>query len=90
MKFLKFVLVVLALLLLVWFGLWAIGIVSALLWYAVWIGVIGAIGYGGYRLLFGTKDDSPKKLEEKLPIGIAEVKNYDRALEEYKEKYLPK
>lgn len=89
MKFLKFLLVVFALLLLVWFGFWAIGIVSALLWYAVWIGVIGAIGYGGYRLLFKKNQETPQ-LEEKLPIGIAEVKDYDRALEEYKKKYLPK
>lgn len=88
MKFVKFLLVVFALLLLVWFGFWAIGIVSALLWYAVWIGVIAAVGYGGYRLLKG-KDETPR-LEEKLPIGIAEVKDYDRALEEYKRKYLPK
>jgi len=89
MKFIKFVLVALALLLLVWFGFWAIGIVSALLWYAVVIGVIAAVGYGGYRLLF-KKDETPKQLEEKMPIGIAEVKDYDRALEEYKKKYLPK
>jgi Flp pilus assembly protein TadB len=89
MKFLKFLLVVFALLLLVWFGFWAIGIVSALLWYAVVIGVIAAVGYGGYRLLF-KKDETPKQLEEKLPIGIAEIKDSDRALEEYKRKYLPK
>jgi hypothetical protein len=89
MKFIKFVLIALALLLLVWFGFWAIGIVSALLWYAVVIGVIGAVGYGGYRLLF-RKDESPKQLEEKLPIGIAEIQDSDRALEEYKRKYLPK
>jgi hypothetical protein len=88
MKFIKFVLIALALLLLVWFGFWAIGIVSALLWYAVVIGVIGAVGYGGYRLL--KKDDTPKRLEEKLPIGIAEMKDSDRALDEYKRKYLPK
>ena len=89
MKFIKFVLIALALLLLVWFGFWAIGIVSAVLWYAVVIGVIGAIGYGGYRLLF-KKDETTKQLEEKLPIGIAEIKDSDRALEEYKRKYLPK
>lgn len=89
MKILKFILIALALLLLVWFGFWAIGIVSALLWYAVVIGVIGAIGYGGYRLLFKEKGET-RQLEEKLPIGIAEVKDYDRALEEYKKKYLPK
>jgi Flp pilus assembly protein TadB len=89
MKFLKFLLVVFALLLLVWFGFWAIGIVSAFLWYAVVIGVIAAAGYGGYRLLF-KKDETTKQLEEKLPIGIAEIKDSDRALEEYKRKYLPK
>lgn len=88
MKFLKFLLIALGLLLLVLFGFWAVGIVYALLWYAFWIGLVGAIGYGGYRLL--KKDEGPKKLEDKMPIGIAEVKDYDRALEEYKRKYLPK
>lgn len=87
MKFIKWLLIIIGIFLLVWLGLWAIGIVSALLWYAFWIGVIGVIGYGGYKLL---AKGEPRQLEEKTPIGIAEVGDADRALEEYRRKYLPK
>jgi hypothetical protein len=72
------------LLLLVWLGLWAIGLISALLWYAFWIGILGAIGYGGYRLL-AKKEETPR-LAENTPIAIAEIRT-DRVLEEYKKKY---
>lgn len=84
MKFFKWLLIIVGLLLLVWLGLWAIGLISALLWYAFWIGVVGAIGYGGYRLL--VKKEEPRKLPENTPIAIAEMRT-DRVLEEYKKKF---
>jgi hypothetical protein len=63
------------------------GIISAILWFALWAGLIAAIGYGGYKLLFAR--EKPKaELEEKTPIAIADLKDTDRALEEYKRKYL--
>lgn len=70
-------------------GIWLIGIISAILWFALWIGLIAAIGYGGYKLFLG-KSKSSAKLEEKTPIAIADLKDTDRALEEYKRKLLPK
>jgi hypothetical protein len=83
-KFIKWLLIIIGLLLLVWLGLWAIGLISALLWYVFWIAVIGAIGYGGYKLLAGKEE--PRKLPENTPIAIAEIRT-DRVLEEYKKKY---
>lgn len=84
MNFIKWVLIIIGLLLLVWLGFWAIGVIWALLWYAFWIGLLGAIGYGGYRLL-AKKEETPK-LSENTPIAIAEIRT-DRVLEEYKKKY---
>jgi hypothetical protein len=68
-------------------AIWLIGIISAILWFALWIGLFAAIGYGGYKLFFA-KEKSTPKLEEKTPIAIADLKDTDRALEEYKRKYL--
>lgn len=91
MKFIKWLLIIVGLFLVVWLGFWAIGVISAilwtLLWYGFWIGLVGVIGYGGYKLL--TKGEQ-RQLEEKPPIAIAEVGDADRALEEYRRKYLPK
>lgn len=65
-----------------------IGFVFGLLWYVLVIGVLAAIGYGGYKILKAS--DEPAQIESKPPVVIGEMKNVDRALEEYKRKYLPK
>jgi hypothetical protein len=85
----KIILIAIGLIAVVLVGYWLIGVVAALLWLLVWIGVIGAIGYGGYRLFFAKEKETPR-LEEKPPVVIAEMKDVDRALEEYKRKSLPK
>ena len=87
MDTLKIILAAIGVIAVVVIAIWLIGIISALLWFALWIGLIGAIGYGGYKLLFGKAKTTPK-LEEKTPIAIADLKDTDRALEEYKRKYL--
>lgn len=87
MDTIKIILAVIGVIAVVIVAIWLIGIVSAILWFALWIGLIAAIGYGGYRLLFGKKKDAPK-LEEKTPIAIADLEDTDRQLEEYKRKYL--
>lgn len=90
MDTIKVILAVIGVIAVVVVAIWLIGIISALLWFALWIGLIAAIGYGGYKL-FLAKDKSTKpKLEEKTPIAIADLKDTDRALDEYKRKYLPK
>lgn len=87
MDTIKIILAVIGVIAVVVAGIWLIGIISALLWIALWIGLIAAIGYGGYKLLLGKRKTTPK-LEEKTPIAIADLKDTDRALEEYKRKYL--
>jgi hypothetical protein len=87
MDTLKIILAVIGVIALVVVAIWLIGIISALLWFGLWIGLIAAIGYGGYKLLFAREKTKPR-LEEKTPIAIADLKDTDRALEEYKRKYL--
>ena len=87
MDTIKIILAALGVIAIVIIAIWLIGIVSAILWFALWAGLIAAIGYGGYKLLFG-RTKSKAQLEEKTPIAIAELKVTDRTLEEYKRKYL--
>jgi hypothetical protein len=82
------ILILLGLLTVGFLGYFLIGIISSLLWYAFVIGVIGAVGYGGYKL-FNKSKETPQ-IEGKQTISISEMDNADRALEEYKQKYLPK
>ncbi|NNE98972.1 MAG: hypothetical protein HKN25_08115 [Pyrinomonadaceae bacterium] len=89
MKILKFIALLLAIGVGAYFLLVLLGWVSALLWYAFWGGLL-MIGAGvGYKLFLAGGDDEQPKLEEKKPTAISELENADRALEEYKEKYLP-
>jgi len=89
MKILKFIALLLAIGVGAYLLLFLLGWVSALLWYAFWGGLL-MIGAGvGYKLfLSGVTEDQPQ-LEEKKPTAISELENADRALEEYKQKYLP-
>ena len=89
MDVIKLILIAIGLIAIVVVGIWLIGIISALLWFALWIGLIGAIAYGGYKLFFEKKKETVL-LDEKSPIVIAEMKDVDRTLEEYKRKTLPK
>jgi hypothetical protein len=89
MDTIKIILAVVGVIAVVVVGIWLIGIISAILWFGLWIGLIAAIGYGGYKF-FLDKGKSTKALEEKSPIQIADMKDTDRQLEEYKRKYLPK
>lgn len=84
MKFIKWLLAIIGVLVLIWLGLWAVGVIYGLLFYVFWIAVIGAIGYGGYKLL--SRGDKTRELEDGMPIAIAEMRT-DRVLEEYKRKF---
>lgn len=88
MNFIKLILIAIGLYLLVMLGFAVIGIVYSALWYLFWLGVIAIGGAVGYKLL--KKDVEKPKLEDKAPISIAEMRDADRALEEYKRKYLSK
>ena len=89
MDTIKLILIAIGLLTVVVAGYFLIGIVFSILWFLLWVGLIGALGYGGYKLFFA-KEKGTARLEEKTPITIAEMKDVDRALEEYKRKSLPK
>lgn len=85
MDTIKIILAAIGVIAIVIIAIWLIGIISAILWFALWAGLIAAVGYGGYKLLFAKEKP---KLEEKTPVAIADLKDTDRALEEYKRKYL--
>ena len=87
MNIIKIILILVGLLTVGFLGYFLIGVVFSLLWYALVIGALAAVGYGGYKLF--KKSEAPQ-LEGKRPVAISEMDNADRALEEYKRKYLPK
>jgi hypothetical protein len=68
---------------------WLFGVIVSLLWYGVIFGVIAIAGTVGYKLILTGADEDTPKLNEKRPTAISELENADRALEEYKQKYLP-
>lgn len=88
MNYIKLILIVIGLILTAMLAFSIIGIVYSALWYLFLLGVVAVGGFVGYKLL--QKDGNAPQLEDKTPIGIAEMKNLDRELEEYKQKYLPK
>ncbi len=88
MNFIKIILIAIGLVLAVMLAFSVIGIVYSALWYLFLLGIVAVGGAVGYKLL--VKDKESMRLEDKTPITIAEMKDADRALEEYKRKYLPK
>ena len=88
MKFIKIILVAVGLIVAVMLAFSIFSIVYSALWYLFLLGIVAIGGAVGYKLLI--KDKEQPQLEEKIPTTIAEMKNHDRALEEYKRKYLPK
>lgn len=89
MDFIKIILIAIGLIVLFVAGYWLIGVVYGLFWLLLYAGIIGAIGYGGYKLFF-EKEKPKAQLQDKTTIAIADLQDADRALEEYKRKYLPK
>mgnify|MGYP000297747656 CR=1 FL=1 len=89
MKLLKFLALLAAIGLGAYLLLFLFGWISALLWYAFWGGLL-MVGAGvGYKLFLSGGSEEQPKLEEKKPTAISELENADRALEEYKQKFLP-
>ena len=88
MNFIRIILVAVALVIAAMLAFSLIGIVYSALWYLFLLGIVAVGGAVGYKLL--VKDEKPPQLADKTPPTIAEMENADRALEEYKRKYLPK
>jgi hypothetical protein len=90
MKFLKFLLLIFALLFVVW-GAWALlgavaGLLYALVKWAVIISVIALAGVGAYKLLAGPDRDEPAALSP----AEAEMLKAERMLAELRRKELTK
>ena len=88
MNFIKIILIAIGLVLAAMLAFSIVGIVYSALLYLFLLGIVAVGGAVGYKLL--VKDKESMRFEDKTPITIAEMKDADRALEEYKRKYLPK
>jgi hypothetical protein len=87
MNIIKLILAVIGLIFVGMVLLWAIGFVGTLLWYLFWIGLLGAIGYGGYRLFRKIED---KALGGGSQRGIDGGMDIPMSWDEYDRKYLHK
>lgn len=90
MKILKLIILFAAIGLGAYILLWLFGVIASLLWYAFWVALVLIGGAVGYKLFLSGGDEDTPKLPEKRPTAISELENADRALEEYRQKYLPK
>jgi hypothetical protein len=66
---------------------WLFGIITSLIWYGFWIGVIAAVGYGGYKLF---KKAEAKALESEKYSGLGTGYDINMSWDEYERKYLKK
>ena len=87
MKIIKVILAMLGLVFGVMLFLWLFGWVASLLWYGLWLGVIGAVGYGAYRLF--TKAEQ-RYVGGGTGAGSIEARDFDMSWDEYERKYLSK
>jgi len=67
--------------------LWVLGFLSSIIWYLFWIGVLGAIGYGGYKLFLKAE---ARALGAGPANEIGSARDYDMSWDEYERKYLSK
>ncbi|MGE3465719.1 MAG: hypothetical protein AB7J13_02200 [Pyrinomonadaceae bacterium] len=66
--------------------LWLFGFLTSILWYAFWIGLLGGIAYGGYKLF--TKIESKALGGDKHDnLGTGDI---SMSWDEYDKKYLHK
>ena len=87
MNIIKIILAVLGIVFGVMLFFWLLGIVSSLIWYGFWIGLIAAVGYVGYRMF---KKAETKSLGGGTAGEIGGARDYDMSWEEYERKYLSK
>ena len=87
MNFIKVILAILGLIFGVMVFFWVLGIVTSLLWYGVWLGLIAAVGYGGYKLF--TKAEN-KYVGSGSTAGYIDDRDFGLSWGEYDKKYLKK
>lgn len=86
MKTLKLILIAAGLILATVFAFSIVGLIYSALFYIFLLGIVAIGGAVGYKLLIN-KNERRKLNDPSLPV-VAELRNTDRALEEYKRKYL--
>lgn len=87
MNIIKFILAAIGLLFVGLLLLWALGFVWSIIWYLFWIGLLGAVGYGGYRLFRKVEN---KALGSDPHDGLGSGVDVNMSWDEYERKYLRK
>ena len=87
MNIIKIILAILGAIFGVMLVFWLLGIVYSLLWYVFWLGVVGALGYGGYKLFLKAES---KVLGSGSANELDDVRDFNMSWEEYDRKYLKK
>jgi hypothetical protein len=87
MNIIKLILAVIGLIFVGMLLLWAVGFLSSIIWYLFWIGLLGAIGYGGYKLFRKLED---KALGAGSNAGLGSGTDIPMSWDEYDKKYLHK
>ena len=87
MNIIKYILAAIGLIFVGMLMLWVLGFLSSIIWYAFWIGLLGAIGYGGYRLFRRAED---KFIGSGNSAGAINARDFDMSWDEYERKYLKK
>lgn len=86
MNIIKFILAVIGLIFVGMLLLWVLGFLSSIIWYLFWIGVLGGMAYGAYKLF--TKVESKVLGSEKR--GAIDPADIQMSWDEYDRKYLHK
>jgi hypothetical protein len=86
MSIIKFILGVIGLIFVGMLLLWAIGAIWSIIWWLFWIGVVAAIGYGGYKLFLKAE---AKALGADRHAGL-DPADIQMSWDEYDKKYLRK
>ncbi len=87
MNILKILLALVGIVLGIYLFFWILGILSSLLWYGVMIAIVGAIGYGGYKLFRKAED---KYVGAGSAAGELDGRDFNMTWDEYEKKYLHK
>lgn len=87
MRFIKIVLTVIAIVFGTMAAFWLLGVVWSLFGYAFWLGLLAAVGYGGYKLFTRAEQ---KYVTGPSARGEIEDRDFSLSWEEYGRKYLNK
>lgn len=87
MNIIKFILGAIGLVFVGMLLLWVLGWVGSILWYAFWLGLLGAAAYGGYKLFLKAE---AKALGSDQHTGIGTGVDINMSWDEYDRKYLKK